>query len=291
MSTSKSVTRLSRLWTFAKRVSDEADADDADIVAAGLAFYGLLGLFPALLAMVSLYGLIADPADIHKFTDSITRALPERGRVLLNQELADFVARSSRNLSWHVVMGFVAVLWSSSSAMGVLVRAINVAYDIPERHSFFQRRKVAVLFTLAGVVGVVVLIPLITILPKVLDFFQFGVGVSLLRWPMLGSGAVVALMALYRYALQRDRPPSFRSTLPGALLAAVGWVVLCIAYSAYVQDLTSFSSTYGAVEGVIVLEFWLYMSSLILVYGAEVNAELERVAQSPDAQRPRRGPV
>jgi membrane protein len=273
---------LRRYWGLIKRVSGQADADDADIVAAGLAFYGTLGLFPALLAMVSLYGLIADPVAIQQAIDAVARSLPSAARQLVIGELSSFIARDSRSLSVGMIMGLLAVLWSASSAMSVLVRAINVAYDIPERQSFFKRRRVAVLFTLAGMFGIFVLIPLSAVLPKLLAFFHVESGLFLLRWPVMLSVSWLVFALLYRYAVQKSPLPSLRAVLPGATLAALLWVGLCAVYSAYVQYFTSFSATYGALTGVIVLQFWLYISGLIVVYGAELNAELTR---QPLAQR------
>jgi len=268
--------KLQRYWRLIRTVSAEADADDADIVAAGLAFYGILGLFPALLAMVSLYGLVADPIAIQNTIYGVARSLPAAGRDLVIGELSNFIARDSRSLSLSMILGFLAVLWSASSAMSVLVRAINVAYDIPERHGFLKRRRVAVLFTLAGMFGLFVLIPLVTLLPKLLTFFHIGGALVLVRWPAMLTVAWLTFGLLYRYAAQKSPLPSFRNVLPGATAAALVWVALCGVYSAYVQYFTSFSSTYGALTGVIVLQFWLYISALILVYGAELNAELVR---------------
>jgi len=272
--------KIKRLWSLLKRVSDEADADDADIVAAGLAFYGVLGFFPALLAAVSLFGLIADPIAIQHAIYGIARSLPASGRDAVIGELSEFVARPSRSLSLSMILGLLAVLWSSSSAMGVLVRAINVAYDLPERRNFFQRRGVAVSSTLAAMLGMFLLIPVIAILPKALSFLHIGAAMVALRWLAMAGGAWLSFGVLYRYAAERSPLPSVRMVLPGATAAALLWVLLCAVYSAYVQYFTSFSSTYGALAGVIVLQFWLYVSSLIVVYGAELNAELERGAFS-----------
>jgi membrane protein len=268
--------RFKRYWSLLKRVSAEADEDDADIVAAGLAFYGVLGLFPALLAMVSLYGLVADPVAIEHTIYAVTRSLPASARDLVIDELSKFVTSPSRSLSVSMVLAFLAVLWSASSAMSVLVRAINVAYDLPERRNFLQRRRVAVLFTLAAMLGLFVLIPLVALLPKLLTLFHVGAAVSLLRWPALALLAWLAFGVLYRYAAERSPLPTVRGVLPGATFSALLWVLLCAVYSAYVEYFTSFSATYGALTGVVVLEFWLYISALILVYGAELNAELER---------------
>jgi membrane protein len=276
--------KFKRLWSLIKRVSDEADADDADIVAAGLAFYGVLGLFPALLAAVSLFGLISDPIAIQHAIYGIARTLPASGRDLVIGELSKFVTRSSRSLSLSMIFGFGAVLWSSSSAMGVLVRAINVAYDLPERRNFLQRRRIAVLFTLGAMLGMFVLIPVIAVLPKLLGFFHLGRTMVVLRWLAMAVGAWLTFGVLYRYAAERSPLPSVRAVLPGATVAAVLWVLLCAVYSAYVQYFTSFTSTYGALTGVIVLQFWLYVSSLIVVYGAELNAELERGAFAGEQQ-------
>lgn len=267
---------LRRYWAVVKRVSDQADADDADIVAAGLAFYGILGLFPALLAMVSLYGLIADPIAIQQAIYAVARSLPATARDLVIGELSNFIARDSRSLSLGMVVGFLAVLWSASSAMSVLVRAINLAYDIPERGSFFKRRRMAVLFTLAGMLGLFVLIPVVALLPKVLMLLHIESTLVLLRWPVMLTVAWLTFGLLYRYAAQKSPLPSLRSVLPGATIAALLWVALCAVYSAYVEYFTSFSATYGALTGVIVLQFWLYVSALITVYGAELNAELAR---------------
>jgi membrane protein len=273
--------KLKQIWALLKRVSDEADADDADIVAAGLAFYGLLGLFPALLAAVSLFGLVADPVAIQHATAGLARSLPVAARDLVLGELSKFVTQSSRSLSLGALVGFLAVLWSSSSAMGVLVRAINLAYDLPEKRSFFQRRRVAVLFTLAAMLGIFLVIPLIAVLPGVLSFLHIGAAMVVLRWLMMAAGAWLTFGLLYRYAAERKPLPTLRQVLPGSTIAAALWLLLCAGYSAYVQYLTSFRATYGALTGVIVLQFWLYISALIVVYGAELNAELERGPRAP----------
>ncbi len=267
---------LERYWALLRRVSAEADADDADIVAAGLAFYGFLGLFPALLAVVSLYGLVSDPIAIQRTIYGVARSLPVAARDVVIDELSKFIARPSGSLSLSMILSFLAVLWSSSSAMSVLVRAVNVAYDLPERRTFLQRRRVAVLFTLAAMLGLFVLVPLVALLPRLLTLFHVGAAIALLRWPVLALVAWLVFAFLYRYAADRSPLASFRAVLPGATVAAVLWVLLCAVYSAYVQYFTSYSATYGAVTGVIVLQFWLYLSALILVYGAELNAELER---------------
>jgi membrane protein len=264
-----------QIGPLTRRVINAADEDDVDIVAAGLAFYGLFGLFPTLLAIVSLYGLIADPADVQRVLTSLSEGLPEQARIVMVAGLSDFVARSTGRLSLSLSLSLIVLLYSASTAMSALVRAINVAYDLPERRSFFKRRGVAILATAGGIVGFAVMIPIIAALPKLLGFLHIQTAVSL-SWVVLTVLAFVALLILYRYAPDRETPPPLRGTLPGAILASVLWLGAGALYSLYVRYFATYSSTYGALEGVIVLQFWLFISALILLYGAELNAELER---------------
>src|SRR5688572_9256991 len=134
--------RTKAIVGFFEELSDMADAHDADIVAAGLSFYALLGLFPALLAVVSIYGLLADPQSLAGALVEFARTLPPQARTVVLGSLADFVKRSSGDLTLSAVLGILGVLWSSSSGMSVLVRAINVTHSVPERRSFFKRRLV-----------------------------------------------------------------------------------------------------------------------------------------------------
>lgn len=254
-------------------VKRRAHEHDIDIVAAGLSFYGLLGLFPALLALVSVYGLIADPASVEGMVDSLASTLPPQARALVVGELGKFVQRSSGELTFSLVFGIVAVLWSSSSGMSVLVRAINVAYEIEERRSFFARRLLALLLTMGAVAAVAFVVPAFTALPRLLHLLDAD-SLNVTIPPLgLGSAAFAALLLLFRYA-PYERPQRFADVLPGAGLAAVTWLVVSAVYSLYVRYLARLTSTYGALEGVIVLELWFYFSSLVLLYAAELNVVL-----------------
>jgi membrane protein len=243
------------------------------MVAAGLSFYSLLGLFPALLAVVSIYGLVADPMSVENGLTSLARTLPPQARQLVLDGLAGFVERSSGDLKFSIVLGIGAVLWSSSSGMGVLVRAINVACDLKEHRGFFTRRARALLFTLGGVVGVAFVVPALTAIQGLLHLFRADTLFVLVPPLVLAVTAFVALLLLFRYAPYRQ-PSTFADVAPGAALASVAWLLVSGAYSLYVRFLARLSSTYGALEGVIVLELWFYFSALVLLYAAELNIVL-----------------
>lgn len=273
--------RFSSLVNFVRSVNDRANEHDVDIVAAGLSFYALLGLFPALLGVVSVYGLVADPASVEAALGALVRTLPPQARQLVVESVAEFVRRSSGDLTFRIVFGFVGVLWSSSSGMSVLVRAINVAYDVKEHRSFFGRRAIALLFTLCGVVGVVFVVPALTAVPRLLHLFRAETLLVLVPPLVLGVASFVTLLGLFRYAPYR-RPATFAEVAPGAGLASVALLVVSGAYSLYVRYLAHFSSTYGALEGVIVLELWFYFSAQVLLYAAELNVVLARVRSAPN---------
>jgi membrane protein len=283
--TSAAGTRLARLYGLVRHVIDQADEHDADVAAAGLAFYGLLGFFPALLAIVSMYGLVADPVSVAAALSSLARALPPSARETVMSGLAAFVERPSGSLGMSFGLSLLAVLWSASSAMSVLVRVINAAYGIRERRSFFARRRLAVLFTLAGVLGVSVAVPVVVLTPKLFHVLRADTLTIALPWVVLALGAFVAVLGLFRFAPYR-RPPHLHSLVVGALLTSVSWLVVSGCFSLYVRYVARFGSTYGALEGVIVLEFWLYVSALVLLYGTELAAELERRwSPSPPSSR------
>ncbi len=256
-------------------VSDRADEHDVDIVAAGLSFYALLGLFPALLALVSVYGLVADPATVQRAVLGLAGTLPPQAHALVTQGLTDFVARTSGDLTLSIVLGILAVLWSSSSAMGVLVRAINLANAVPERRSFFARRLIALSFTLGGVVSVAFVVPAVTALPKVLSLLRAETLMAVVPPVVLGVAAFLSLLVLFRYAPYGKRP-TFAAVIPGAALASVAWLAVSGLYSVYVRFFARMTSTYGALEGVIVLSLWFYFSATVLLYAAELNVELAR---------------
>jgi membrane protein len=265
--------RAHRFFELMKNVGDRAGDHDVDIVAAGLSFYALLGLFPSLLALVSIYGLIADPQEVQRALTALAQTLPPQARDLVISGLAAFVKRSSSELTLSIVFSIVAVLWSSSSGMGVLVRRLNVAHDAQKQRNFFARRALALGFTFAAVVAVAFVVPALTALPKILSALRAEMLTVFVPPLALALAAFVALLLLYRYA-PYDNRLSFREVMPGAAAASLAWMVVTSGYSFYLRYFARLSSTYGALEGVIVLELWFYFSTLVLLYAAELNVVL-----------------
>lgn len=264
---------------IALRVKSEAKADNLPLLAAGVAFYAFLALFPAIIAAITVYGLVADPAQVEQQISDFAAGLPEAARTMLTDWLSGVASGSSGALTFGLVASVAAALWSASSGMSGFVKATNLAYDEEETRGFLKLRGIALALTVGGIVLFVVSIGLIAVVPAVLGAVP-GIGgavefaVRWLRWPLLMAVVALALAVVYRYAPDRDQP-EFSWTSPGAIVATVLWVIASGLFSLYVSNFGSYAETYGALAGVIVLLLWLFLTAAIALLGAEINAEME----------------
>jgi membrane protein len=262
-----------------RRAFKESSADNVGILAGGIAYAGFLAVFPALIAGISIYGLVADPATIAQQAEGVLAALPQEAQPLIRDQLASIAATSGGALSLSLAVSILLALWSASSGTSSLMAAVNVAYDEVETRNFVKRRGVALLLTLGAIVFVLLALALVAVVPAVLNALQLGTLVNLVvqvvRWCLLVALVVVALAVVYRMAPDRDAP-QFKWTSTGALVAAVLWVLGSVGFSLYVNNFGSYNKTYGALAGVVVLLLWLYLTSYIVLLGAEINAEAEK---------------
>lgn len=260
------------------RVKDESKRDNVPLLGAGVAFYALLALVPALVAIVSIYGLVASPADVQRQISDSLSAAPAEVRSLLEQQLTNIVTASDSGLGIGAVVGILTALWSASSGMKHLMSAINAAYDEEDTRGFVKLRGTALLLTVAAVVGLIVAVGVIAILPAAMR--AAGVGgaarwtVSILRWPLLGALMAAGLSVLYRYAPDRDEPKWSWVGL-GSIVAVVGFIVASLLFSFYTSNFASFGETYGSLGSIIVVMLWLMISATVVILGAEINAEAE----------------
>ncbi len=278
-------------WDVVRRVQLEAKQDQVPLLSAGVAFYSLLALIPGLIAAISIYGLVGDPSQVGRQVQDLAGGLPSSARNLLEDQLHRVLSTNRAGLSVGVLVGIVVALWSASSGVAHLVQALNAAYDEDESRGAIKLRASSLVMTLAAIVFVGVTVGLITILPNVLDSAGLGdaarTTLELLRWPLLAVLFLLALAALYRWAPDRDEP-RWRWATPGAIFATVAWIVGSVLFGLYADHLGSFSQTYGALAGVVVLMLWLLLTATVILLGAEMNAELERqTAKDSTVDRPR----
>lgn len=267
---------------FARRLWREVGDDDLPLLAAGLAFYAVLGLFPGLTALVALYGLIADPGDVQGLIASYGSLLPAEVRGLLARELIALAdARANTQLGIGLGVSLVLLLWSASSGAQALIRGINLAFDQTEARPFYRHRLLALALTLGALAFFAVAVAAIAVVPALLATLALGpkveAWISWLRWPLLTAAVFGALVPIYRYAPYRRRRPQ-RFAI-GALLAAGLWLLGSSLFSLYVAGFGRYHATYGALGGVVVLLLWLYLSAFVVLLGAEVEAVLDQLAE------------
>lgn len=252
------------------RTAREAKEDRLVLLAAGVAFFALLAVVPALVAVVSVYGLVADPADVSRHVDDLLDAAPEEVRAFAERQLESVAETSAGAAGIGLAVSLAAALWSASSGMKHLVDALNAVYEEEEDRGFLRVRALAVALTLGAVLFVLGAVAVIAVVPAVVDG-----PLALLRWPLLAVAFAAALAVLYRVAPDREAP-AWRWTSPGAVLATVLWLAASGLFSLYAAHVGDFDETYGSLAGVVVVMLWLFLTAAVVLLGAELDVELER---------------
>ncbi len=264
---------------IAKRGWKEAKADNVPLLAAGVAFYAFLALFPLLIALVSIYGFFADAAAITEQLRTVTKTLPPDAQKLIIDQVATLTARGRSTIGVGALVAILISLFSASAGINNLMTAINIAYDEEEKRSAIKKRLISLALTVGAVVFLIIVLALIGVLPPLLrNIF----GTSALRWVLQIVGIVilivivtVALAILYRVAPDRDAP-KIKWVSVGAAVATVIWLLASLGFSLYVSTLGNYAKTYGAFAGIVILLFWLWLTAYAILLGAEINAEAEQ---------------
>jgi membrane protein len=261
---------------IAKRTGKEVKADQVPLLAAGVAFYILLALFPAIIAGVSIYGLVADPQTVRDQINRLAETLSPETAKLIGQQIQQVTSGAGGALGLATVIGILTALWSASSGMKALITGVNLAYDETEGRKFVKLRGLSILMTLAAMVLLAVALALIVGFPAVPDSWPTVLqwAAAILRFVLLAVLLMAGLAALYRYAPDRDKP-KWGWASPGSMVATVLWVLASVGFSVYVNAFGNYNKTYGALAGVIILMFWLYLTAFVVLVGAELNAEME----------------
>jgi membrane protein len=271
----------------AVRVKDESKRDNVTLVAAGMGFYGLLALAPGLAAVVSLYGLVADPEDVQRHLASISEAMPAEARTLLDTQLREVVSATGSSKGIGVALGIALALWSTSAAMKHLIEALSSMYDEDEGRGFVKLRLRALALTAGAIAFVFVAIGLLAIVPAWVEgsASALATAVAIARWPLLVALMMVALSILYRLAPDRDQP-RWRWVSWGAAIGTLIWIVASLGFSFYTSNFGNYSKTYGSMAVVVVTMLWLWITALSILLGAEINAELERQTHKDSTRGP-----
>jgi membrane protein len=262
----------------AKRGWKEAKADHVPLLSAGVAYYAFMAIFPALIALVAIYGLFADPATIATQLNSLTEALPPDARKIIIDQVTMLAARRTA-LSIGLIIAVLIALWSASSGISNLLSAVNAAYDEEEKRGFIKKRLLSLGLTIAAIVFMVIMLSIVAVLPALLKSV-FGTGAlrwvfQILGWLILVVLVAAALAIIYRLGPERDAP-KMKWVSVGALVATLIWLVASIGFSIYSSTFGNYAKTYGVFAGIVVLLFWLWLTAYAILLGAEINAEAEQ---------------
>jgi membrane protein len=262
------------LW----RVYSGIDEDRILANAAGVTFYALLALFPAIAALVSIYGLFADPATIVSHLDAISGFAPSGAIEVIRDQLTRLAAQGGTTLGISFLIGLVVSLWSANSGIKALFDALNVVYEEKEKRSFIKLNAVTLCFTIATIVFLLIALASVVALPVALNFLPLpGVTALILKaapWPILLVLIALALALIYRYGPSRTEP-KWQWITPGSAFAAVAWLAASALFSWYAANFGNFNKTYGSLGAIIGFMIWMWLSIIVVLVGGKLNAEIE----------------
>jgi membrane protein len=274
------------LWPTLKRTLTEFQEDNLSDWAAALTYYGLLSLFPALIAMVSLIGIFGDPkTTTSTLTEIITEIGPESGAETFKGPIESIVHNQSA-AGFAFVLGLAVALWSASGYVGAFIRASNIIYETPEGRPFWKLRPLQIAVTLAMIVmmallavGLVLTGPVVEAVAEPLGIGSTAVDVwNIAKWPVMAAIFILMVDLLF-YTSPNVKVRGFRWVTPGAIVAIVVWALASALFALYVANFSSYDKTYGTLAGLVVLLLWFWITNLAILFGHQLNAERERSAE------------
>ena len=280
-----------RFWKYVLvRVYEEIMEDRLLSLAAGVVFYGLLALFPAITALVSSYALFADPVTISNQLAMLQTVMPSGGYGIVEQQVERIAAGTTSGLSLAFFVSLAIALWSANAGLKAIIDALNIVYGVKEERSFIRLNVVSLAMTVCTVAGLMLAIASVVVMPVVLSYLPLGGAgatiVAWLRWPALILLSMIALALLYRFGPNRAQP-RWEWFSAGSIFAGLGWLAGSLALSWYLSNFADYNATYGSLGAGVGLMMWLWITAIVVLVGAELNSEIEaaRHAEEPRADK------
>ena len=265
-------------WQIAKRVFTQIGEDRVLAEAASVTYYTLLAIFPAIAALISLYGLVADPKTIGATLNGMSGVVPAGGMQIIGDQVRSLTSAPSKALGFGAVIGLLTSIWSANAAVKSLFDALNAVNEERESRSFLHLTWLSLAFTGGSLLFVILAMTAVVVVPAVMNFVGFGAAgtilLSLLRWPLLLAAFLGFIALVYRYGPCRARA-KWRWITWGSAFAAVTWVAASIGFSWYVSNFGNYNKTYGSLGAAVGFMTWIWISTIIVLIGAELNAEME----------------
>ncbi len=260
------------------RLKEQIAEDNLFFIAAGVAFYAFLAIFPGIAAMVSIFGLVADPADVEEWIGAASAVLPPDALALIREQVHSIVSTPAESLGLSLAISILLALWSATAGVKALMTALNIAYEEREHRGFLKYYATAIGLTVGAIVFALLALALVAAVPPLLQQLALPSALEkllgLALWVILGGTFIAGLGVLYRYAPSRERP-QWRWVSWGAVVATILWLAGSVSFSLYVANFGDYNKTYGALAAIVILLTWFYLTALVVLIGAELNAEME----------------
>jgi membrane protein len=263
------------LW----RTYEQISADRLFLIAGGVVFYGLLAIVPAITALVSMYGLVVPPSTINGQLSFLADVMPASAYQLIGDQVVRIAGHSDGKLTFAFVIGLGIALWSANAGVKAIFDALNIVYDEDEKRSFIRLNVISLGFTLVAIVAFILILSAVVVVPLVLTFMGFAAQqqaglLPLLRWPVLFTLVMLGLSVLYRHGPSREHA-KWRWVSVGSAFAAIAWIGVSVAFSWYLSKFADYNATYGSLGAVIGLMMWMWISTAVVLIGAELDSEIE----------------
>ena len=256
----------------------------ASVLAGGVAFFGFLSMFPALVALVSAYGLLADPHDVKRQVDALAGGFPDQVQAAIYHQMTQLTARSSGTLSLEAGLSIVAAVWAATKGTKALITGLSLAFGQDETRGFIRLNVTAFLFTLGAILFGVIAVGAVIVFPIVLSYLHLsrlrGGLVSWLRWPVLISVVLFGLAVAYHYGPARP-PAKWRWVTVGSVVAATLWIAGSALFSWFASATATSDRLDGSLGVIITILSWFLLSAYVVILGAELDTEIERARSRP----------
>ena len=266
-------------WAITKSTWSEIHADNVAIVAAGVAFFSLLAIFPLITACLSIYGYFADPSQVQGLLRNVNSVLPQDAWEILNRQITAVISAPGGKLGLGIAVGLLIALWSAGAGIRAIMRAMNIAYGERETRNLATFYALAASMTLSMIVFVWIALAVIIGVPAILHLLKLDGAVAIfsrfLPWVLLVSMFGFAAGVLYRFGPSR-RPAKKRWVFPGIVFTTVTWLLISFGFSKFVAAFGNYNAIYGSLSAVIILLIWFWLTAYTVIVGAEINAEMER---------------
>ncbi|MCR8825884.1 YihY/virulence factor BrkB family protein [Pseudosulfitobacter koreensis] len=273
-----SFSRWAQWWRILTRVWFDLDDKNMFLIAAGVAFYGILAVFPTIAAIIAIWGIVADPEVVAVEVERFRLVLPEEVYDLISQQISQLTSGDRTTLTWASTLSLSVALWTSRAGVSAVIRGLNAIYGQSNRLGLSHYvRAMLLTVTLVGVALVALIC--VVVVPIVIRFVPFGIAnsglIDLVRWLVMVIVLYTGISLLYRMG-PVPREARMKWFTPGALFATLGWTVASYGFSIYLQNFGNYNEIYGSIGAVIALLMWLFISAFLVLLGGSINAHFER---------------